>query len=302
MRVSVVVPTYDRADVLPRTIESVLAQSHDDLELLVCDDGSTDETERIVAGYDDGRVRYLPGENRGANAARNRGIEAASGELVSFLDSDDEYHQSHLERVVGALHGEPSDCAGAFTSYRKVRDGKPYDLIRARDGRVAHGDLRRANVVGGFSCTTFRATVFDRVGPLREDLASSQDYEFFLRVSREHYLVGIPEVLVTVHTDGDRISTDIERKLAGQRVIVEEYGDEITDARRAQHHYLRGQLHAEREAMEEAVREFADAVRTDPWAWRYYYYLLGARLGPRAYRRAVGLKNRVKAALYRVRA
>jgi glycosyltransferase involved in cell wall biosynthesis len=301
MRVSVVVPTHDRAAVLPRAIESVLAQRYDRLELLVCDDGSTDGTERVVASYDDDRIRYLPGENHGANAARNRGIEAASGDLVSFLDSDDEYHPTYLERVVETLRGEPSVCAGAFTSYRKVRGGEPYDLIRARDGRVTHEDVVRANVVGGFSCTTFRAEVFDRVGPLREDLASSQDYEFFLRVSRDHYLIGIPEVLVTTHSDGERISTDIERKLAGQRVIIEEYGDEITDARRAQHHYIRGQLYADAGEMDEAVREFADAVRTDPWTWRYYYYLIGARLGSRSYGRAVGLKNRVKAALHRVR-
>jgi len=76
VRVSVVVPTYDRASVLLRAIDSVLAQSHEHLELLVCDDGSSDDTKRVVAAYDDDRIRYLPGDNRGANAPRNRGIEA----------------------------------------------------------------------------------------------------------------------------------------------------------------------------------------------------------------------------------
>ncbi|WP_331234426.1 glycosyltransferase [Natronorarus salvus] len=299
--VSVVVPTYDRASVLPRAIESVLAQTHGGLELLICDDGSTDDTESVVADYDDDRIRYLPGENRGANAARNRGIRAAMGDLVSFLDSDDEYHPERLARTVDALSGEPSACAGAFTSYWKVRDGEPSDLIRARDGRVTRRDIARANVVGGFSCTTFRRAVFDRVGLLREDLASSQDYEFFLRVFREHYMVGIPAILVTCHGHGGQISADIERKLAGQRTILEEYGDEITDARRAQHHYMRGQLYADAGRMGEAARAFAEAVRIDPRAWRYYYYALAARLGRRPYRTATGLKNRVKVALHRVR-
>lgn len=113
--VSVVIPTYNRAELLSRAIDSVLAQTYDDFELLVVDDGSTDDTEAVVTAYDDDRVRYLAHEtNRGANPARNTGIEAAEGEFVAFLDSDDEWRPRKLEAQLDrleAVEAESGDSA-----------------------------------------------------------------------------------------------------------------------------------------------------------------------------------------------
>ena len=98
--VSVIIPTYNRAHLLPRALESVLAQTFEDLEVLVVDDGSTDGTEAVVTGYDD-RVRYLrQPQNAGVSAARNRGLREARGEFVAFLDSDDEWFPEKLARQV----------------------------------------------------------------------------------------------------------------------------------------------------------------------------------------------------------
>ncbi|WP_276257060.1 glycosyltransferase [Halomontanus rarus] len=102
--VSVVIPTYNRADVLPRAIDSALAQTVDDLEVLVVDDGSTDDTQAVVDSYETPRVQSIThGTNRGANVARNTGIEHANGEFVAFLDSDDEWRPTKLERQLAAL-------------------------------------------------------------------------------------------------------------------------------------------------------------------------------------------------------
>ncbi|MFC6990634.1 glycosyltransferase family 2 protein [Haladaptatus sp. GCM10025707] len=90
--VSVVIPTYNRSEEVTHAIDSVLAQTYDDFELLVVDDGSTDDTEEVVTSYDDDRVKFIEHEeNQGAPAARNTGIEHAEGEYVAFLDSDDEW-------------------------------------------------------------------------------------------------------------------------------------------------------------------------------------------------------------------
>lgn len=114
--VSVVIPTYDRAAVLPRAIDSVLGQTVEDLELLVVDDGSTDRAPDVVAGYADDRVRCLRHEqNRGASAARNSGIEAASGDYVAFLDSDDEWLAGKLETQLAVL--EAASCRAASRSW-----------------------------------------------------------------------------------------------------------------------------------------------------------------------------------------
>jgi glycosyltransferase involved in cell wall biosynthesis len=89
--VTVIIPTYNRARLLGRAIDSVLAQIFTDFELIIVDDGSVDNTRQLVLGYADQRIRYLRHErNQGANAARNTGVRAATGKYVAFLDSDDE--------------------------------------------------------------------------------------------------------------------------------------------------------------------------------------------------------------------
>ena len=121
---SVIIPTYNRADVLSRAIESVLEQSYQDFELIIVDDGSTDGTESVVHQYDDDRLIYITQSNAGANAARNRGIKAATGEYIAFLDSDDEFLPLKLARCVNVLSQAPPSCGGVYSSFRKIRDGK----------------------------------------------------------------------------------------------------------------------------------------------------------------------------------
>src|SRR6056297_1399486 len=119
--VSVIVPTYNRADSLPRTIDSVLAQTHDDLELVVVDDASTDDTETVVERYEDDRVTYLEhATNRGGSAARNTGIRASDGDYVAFLDSDDEWHPEKLERQVRELESRSEEWVAAYCGVEMV--------------------------------------------------------------------------------------------------------------------------------------------------------------------------------------
>src|SRR5439155_13490896 len=98
--------TYNRANYLPEAIESVLSQTHRDLEVIVVDDGSTDETEAIVRPYL-GRIRYARQENGGRSAARNTAVGIAQGEFVAFCDSDDRWLPDRLERQLEALAGRP---------------------------------------------------------------------------------------------------------------------------------------------------------------------------------------------------
>ena len=101
---SIIIPSYNRANHLPKAIESVLAQSFTDWELIIVDDGSTDNTSDVVASYNDPRIKYIYQENAERSAARNNGIRNANGEWICFLDSDDVYLNQHLAVFEKAIH------------------------------------------------------------------------------------------------------------------------------------------------------------------------------------------------------
>ncbi|AGB38422.1 glycosyl transferase [Natronococcus occultus SP4] len=294
--VSIVIPTYNRASVVGRAIDSALAQTCDDLEVIVVDDGSTDGTAAVLESYGDDRLVVLEtGANSGANAARNRGIERASGEFVSFLDSDDELAPTHLERVLEAFRTGSDRVGGVYTSYRKRRDGEVYDLIRARN-RVTLADLGRGNPIGSFSATTFRADVFDAVGPLDEELPAVQDYEFYLRVlasSAFDEIRGVPEVLLDRHTDGERIGTDPRRKVAGYRRVLERHGEHVDRRRRAEFAANVAIIYAENGQRKPAAAYLKGALAIDPGNVRYHCYYWAASISCGALLAVLGAKSRL---------
>ena len=106
MKVSVIIPTYNRSSVLSRAIDSVLRQSFKDFELIVVDDGSTDNTKELIEKYSD-QITYIYQDNKGVSAARNKGLEHAKGEWIAFLDSDDEWKKKKLEKQIAFIEINP---------------------------------------------------------------------------------------------------------------------------------------------------------------------------------------------------
>jgi len=304
MTVSVVVPTYNRAETLPRAIESVLDGTYDDVELHVVDDGSTDDTPSVLDRYDDDRlVAHRFEQNRGANAARNHGVDAATGEYVAFLDSDDAYTETYLERCVAMLVGAPDYCVGTYASRVWYRDGRRWNLTVADDD-VTHEDLRRKNAVGGFSNVVFRRGLFETVGRLDETLESSQDYDFFLHAlePERHTLAGVPDAVVRyyLHDEGaTRIGDDLGAKTNGRRRFLDKHRDRLTAAGVANQHYQLGMAHARAGDTATARRWFWRGLRTDPSNWRHWYHFLASLGGTPGLRGAVGLKIRAKRRVYR---
>ncbi|WP_293030981.1 glycosyltransferase [Natronococcus sp.] len=294
--VSIVIPTYNRASVVGRAIDSALAQTSDDLKVIVVDDGSSDGTDAVLDSYDDDRLVYLQTRaNNGANAARNRGIERATGEFVSFLDSDDELAPTHVERVLETFRAGTEQVRGVYTSYRKRRGGAVYDVIRAQE-RVTLEELGRGNPVGSFSATTFRASAFDDVGPLDEDLPAVQDYEFYLRLlaaDEGAEIRGVPEVLLDRHTDGERIGTDPERKLEGYRQVLERHGEHVGRRRRAEFAANVAIIYAENGRREPAAAYLRHALAIDPGNARYHCYYLAASISCGALLAVLEAKSRL---------
>lgn len=180
--IDVVIPTFNRRDLLAKAIDSVLKQGYRNFNCLVVDDGSTDGTEDLVEKFG-GSVTCLRQENRGPAAARNRGIRAGRARLVAFLDSDDIWHPEKLE-IQSAVMAEEPECLISHTQETWYRRGKL--LPQRKRHRKPSGDIFARALemcVVSMSTVMVRRELFDRAGYFDEDLPCCEDYDFWLRAS-----------------------------------------------------------------------------------------------------------------------
>lgn len=200
--VSVVIPTYNGAHFLAQTIESVLAQTYPNLEVLVVDDGSTDATPKIATRYGP-RVRYVHQANAGTAAARNRGVAEARGDYIALLDHDDLWLPHKLERQMPAFADDPAiGVVFARIEFFRTETGEvtahyfpgpelgPHDLL-------AHRVLPIQTVV-------IRRSALDAVGPFDVDLRGTDDWDLGIRLSARFRMVGVPETLARVRLHPDQ--------------------------------------------------------------------------------------------------
>jgi len=208
-RVSVIIPTYNRASAVCEAIGSVLDQTYGDLEVLVVDDGSTDGTAGIVAETfgPDPRVKVLSRPNGGPAAARNHGIRQARGELIAFLDSDDLWEPDKLELQVAQLDAEP-DVALSFTD--RISQDAPGGRTRFRetgfDGRTGIASLVAGNIPISTPCVVVRRAVLESVGLFDETFTCAEDWDLWLRVLSRHRVAAIDRPLTLIRRRDDSIS------------------------------------------------------------------------------------------------
>jgi teichuronic acid biosynthesis glycosyltransferase TuaG len=179
-RVSVVMPVYNAQATLAKAIDSVLAQTHGDLELLVVDDGSSDGSWAIVEDFArrDPRVRPIgPRPNGGVASARNAALDAAGGDYVAFLDSDDWWHPQKLEAQFETMR--QTGAKVAYAAYRRVdEEGRALSLVEPPDS-LRHDDLLKSNYIGHLTGLYHR-----EIGEFRFLRIGHEDYAFWLAVLR----------------------------------------------------------------------------------------------------------------------
>lgn len=232
-KVTVIVPTYNRAHCISRAIDSVLGQTFTDYELLVVDDGSTDNTEQVLARYGE-QVTLIRQANQGASAARNRGISHARGEFVAFLDSDDEWRPEKLARQVAWLEAQPDvgfvSCLGDCFLEKGRRgecDSPPpphYTLLAAADAYRQFLMFLVTPFPQNMSRYMFRSLALQRAGGFDLSLHGSEDWEIFLHVLQLGYRFDfVPELLVTYHQSEDSISLNPAIMFHGDEQIRRRY-------------------------------------------------------------------------------
>ena len=190
--ISVIIPTYNRASLLKEALDSVLAQTYTDYEVIVIDDGSTDNTEEMMQAFlTDSRIRYIKQSNAGVSAARNHGIFEARGEWIAFLDSDDLWFPEKLEKQMAFLTEHPTAGAVCGPSYQ-YQDGR---VVKDKNGEMVLGWDREETLELTFvlfaencgvnaSSVLVRKAVLHKAGLFDSSLKIGEDIDLWFRVAR----------------------------------------------------------------------------------------------------------------------
>lgn len=206
--VSVIIPSYNRADKIKPAVESVLNQTYTDLELIIVDDGSKDNTKEVIESINDSRVRYVRQKNSGACAARNNGINHAKGEYIAFHDSDDIWHKDKLEKQMNALLNNDADivCCRLNKTYS---DG----TIKLMPEKMTQGFMNPVLSLFGIGTQTIVAKrkVFDEI-KFDEEFPCFQECELLFRATKKFSLYCLDEGLVDYFVGSDSISVNYKKK------------------------------------------------------------------------------------------
>jgi glycosyltransferase involved in cell wall biosynthesis len=228
--VSIVIPTYNRARSIGHSIKSVLNQTYQDFEVIIVDDGSTDNTKEVVGNFNDERVRYIRHEeNKGEAAARNTGIKFAGGKYIAFQDSDDEWLPEKLAKQIELFKDVSPHIGVVYTGFLKKENSEktyiPFCWVRQKEGDI-HKELLKGNFIGS-PVVLIRKECFKKAGVFDERLRNLVDWEMWIRISKHYHFKCIDEPLVVAHYHSDNISDDKSSLIEALELVLEKNFDEF---------------------------------------------------------------------------
>lgn len=296
--VSVILPTFNRAGTLNRAIDSVLNQTYTDLELLVINDGSNDQTELVLGSFSDPRMHciHLPGR-RGAAAARNIGISQSSGGLIAFQDSDDEWRNDKLGLQVEAIEKTPAQTGVVYCNYQRVQASRrsagiprlrTFSRLLGLPASQLDGDLQLALARGNFIPTQtalVKKICLQSVGGFDERLPRLQDWDLWLRISSRYNFSYLKQSLVTIFVSRGGISSQSEDLETAFKLIVQKYepGSAIYRTIQAQYHFAQGDIAIHQGDISQGRIQLEQARQLSPSNTAYALAALTARLSSKVY-------------------
>jgi len=226
-KVSVVIPTYNRAEMLGTAISSVLAQTYQNIEIIVVDDASQDDTQEVVNSFNKKRIRYLRHDrNKGEAAARNTGIQNISGDYIAFLDDDDEWLPDKLMLQMQVLQNTTRKTGLIYCGFLVV-DKDSHKVLRQRmpsnNGNV-HDALMKCNFIAAPSTVIIRKECIKKIGLFDEKIAYGLDYDMWIRISKQYHFDYVGQPLVKYHIHPQRLTTNYVLRADGLDDMLKKYG------------------------------------------------------------------------------
>ena len=225
---SVIIPVYDHPELLRNALESVFHQTYDEFEAVVVDDNSSGDIEAVVRDFPDARM-ISHEENRGAGAARNTGIEAARGTFLAFLDADDTWKESKLERQRHLFEERGDELSLVYTGFVQYElDGTEWERYPEASGDIYVEELERDRV-HPTSTVMVRRNVLEEVGGFDTDLPSRQDYDLWIRIMENYEVDYADEILVDKREQPDSISKDFDSRIEGDLAVFEKVKERASE-------------------------------------------------------------------------
>lgn len=219
--VSIIIPVYDQKRLLVEALDTIHSQTFDDFEVIIVDDGSSVEFAKITETYDDSVSLISHDQNKGAAAARNTGMEAAKGNYIAFLDADDLWRPTKLEKQLAAFEHGGDDLGLVYTGFIQYEvDGTTWTRHPSVEGYIYVEELER-DQIHPTSTVMIRRECIDTVGGFDPQLPSRQDYDLWIRITERFSVSYVDEILVEKREQTDSISKNFERRIEGDRAVLQ---------------------------------------------------------------------------------
>lgn len=225
--VSVIIPSYNRGYCISRSVSSVLNQSYSDIELIIVDDGSVDDTEDVIRELQDERIRYirLP-ENKGVSNARNIGMSMARGEYIAFQDSDDYWLPNKLEKQLACM--EQEDTGFCYTYIKHILPEGGFQLVPNENETM---DVKKGNIyirllwenMVGAPTLVMKRECYEKVGNFDTDMPALEDWDYVLRLAQNYRASFVPEALFEATYSEKSITRNILHRLMANCMVLGKY-------------------------------------------------------------------------------
>ncbi|WP_167604639.1 glycosyltransferase family 2 protein [Maribellus sediminis] len=260
--VSVIIPTYNRANVIAESINSVLNQTYSNLELIIVDDYSTDNTEEIIRNMGDRRlVYYKLDKNRGACFARNYGIEKARGELIAFQDSDDIWLPTKLEKQVSCINELDGSYGMVYCSFTRNYGSK--SIVPRPQEKNTSGNIHKKLLYGNFIGTPTilcKRDIFNKTGSFDDSLTALQDWDLVLRISKEYKIMHLKESLVNARITSDSITKNFNKGILAREYFFSKHKEDMDKMTLRKWHFGMGTFLKRANRLKEARESYFKAI------------------------------------------
>lgn len=300
--ISVIIPTYNRAHLISRAIQSVLDQSYQDFEIIVLDDCSTDDTEELIKELKkkDERIRYIRHEkNKGPAAARNSGIKAAKGEYIAFQDSDDEWLPEKLYKHMMIFKKVEKKIGVVYSGFWKIRNGKklyiPSPHVFQKEGNI-HKELLKGNFIG-MPASVVRKECFTKIGNFDIRIPYLEDWELWIRISKYYEFKYIPEPLViSYYTSGGVNEKPNFVGVNALNFIINKYHEDFNKHKKilSKHYFSIGLNLCLNNNFENGRNYLIKAINIHPYNIKYLFVILISFLGQNVFYKTVKVCRKLK--------